>query len=295
MRLPFWRRRALPTRRIGILLAAGAMLVLGAGIAAAGARSPAPKPAASLAVQESGSGSPTIVLVHSIGGSRSDWGAVAPRLAAHHRVLVVELPGHGKSPASEGPPTVEKAAALLSRTLAERNVEHAVLVGHSYGALVALKTALEQPKRAAVVVAVDAATYTPADSERIANADKVLRERYPIFLSAVYLAMTRNAATGDSLLARAQNVDRKALTEYFQDSWREDLRPTIKQLKTPIHLVATEGLWPAGESWTSARKRLGYETAGPAEGHRVANSAHMVPLDQPDSLAAIIESVAARP
>ena len=32
-----------------------------------------------------------------------------------------------------------------------------------------------------------------------------------------------------------------------------------------------------------------------SEGHRVAESAHMVALDQPDSLAAIIEAVAAHP
>lgn len=250
---------------------------------------------ATLAVSESGSGSPTIVLVHSIGGDRNDWSAVAPRLAEHHRVLIVELPGHGQSPPPDGTPTVDGAAASLAKTLADRKVEHAILVGHSYGALVALKTAAEQPKRARAVVAVDAATYTPADSERIAEADRVLRERYTVFLSAVYQAMTKNPETADSLFARAMRVEPSVLTEYFHDSWREDLRPAIRSLKTPVHLVATEGLWPSAESWTSARKRLGYETAGPAEGHRVAGSAHMVALDQPDSLAAIIEAVAAHP
>lgn len=268
------------------LAAAGAALVLApAALALADKAEP-------LAVQELGSGKPTIVLVHSIGGDRSDWSAVAPRLAAHHRVLIVELPGHGQSPAPSGAPTVEGAAAALARTLSERKAEHVILVGHSYGALVALRTAVDQPKRVAVIVAVDATTYTAADSERIEEADKVLRERYSVFLSAVYPAMTRNPATGDSLVARAERVQPAVLTEYFRDSWREDLRPTIRSLKTPIHLVATEGLWPSAESWTSARKRLGYVTAGPAEGHRVADSAHMVALDQPDSLAAIIETVA---
>ncbi|HYJ34257.1 MAG TPA: alpha/beta fold hydrolase [Candidatus Binatia bacterium] len=268
--------------------AAAALLLVLAVSALAG--KPAP-----LAVQESGSGAPAIVLVHSIGGDRNDWSAVAPLLAAHHRVLVVELPGHGQSPPPEGTPTVEGAATSLAKTLADRKVEHAILVGHSYGALVALKTAADQPKRARAVVAVDAATYTPADSERIAEADRVLTERYTVFLSAVYQAMTKNPETGDSLLARAMRVQPSLLTGYFHDSWREDLRPAIRTMKTPVHLVATVGLWPDAESWTSARKRLGYETAGPAVGHRVAESAHMVALDQPDSLAAIIETVAAHP
>lgn len=267
-------------------LSAAIALVMAA--CALGARAP-------LAVQELGSGKPVIVLVHSIGGDRSDWSAVAPKLAEHHRVLIVELPGHGQSPPPAGAPTVEGAAVALRKTLDDLKVDHAILVGHSYGALVALRVAADKPKRAAAVVAVDAGTFTPADSERIAEADKVLRERYPVFLSAVYQAMTKNAATGDSLFAHAQRVEPAVLTEYFRDSWREDLRPAIRSMKTPIHLVATDGLWPPAESWTSARKRLGYETAGPAQGHRVADSAHMVALDQPDSLASIIESVAARP
>jgi pimeloyl-ACP methyl ester carboxylesterase len=279
------RRRSAPAAAAWALFA---WLVFALAAPALGAKAP-------LAVQELGSGKPAIVLVHSIGGDRSDWSAVAPKLAERHRVLIVELPGHGQSPAPAGAPTVEGTAAALLKTLDEFKVERAILVGHSYGALVALRAAADKPKRAAAIVAVDAGTFTPADSERIAEADKVLRERYPVFLSAVYQAMTRNAATGDSLFARAQRVEPAILTEYFRDSWREDLRPTIRPMKTPVHLVATAGLWPEAESWTSARKRLGYETAGPAVGHRVADSAHMVALDQPDSLASIIEAVAAKP
>lgn len=250
---------------------------------------------APLAFEERGSGSPTIVLVHSIGGDRNDWSAVTPLLAARHRVLLVDLPGHGASPAPAGDPTVRSAAASLARTLADRHVERAILVGHSYGALVVLQAALDQPKRAAAVVAVDAATFTPPDSERIAQADRVLKERYSVFLSAVYESMTSDPAAGETLLVRAERVPQPLLTAYIHDSWREDLRPRIRSLKTPVHVVATDGLWPKTESWSNARKRLGYETAGMVEGHRMIESKHMVAVDQPDSLAAVIESVASAP
>jgi len=275
---------ARPRSRGAALLAAGAAGMLLAALATAATSTPG--------VEDRGAGSPAIVLVHNIGGDRNDWGAVAPLLAARHRVLVVELPGHGQSPAPDGPPTVKKAAHALARALAERRVERAILVGHSYGALVALRTALDEPKRAAAVVAVDAATYTPADSARLANVDQVLRERYPVFLSAVFEAMSRNDAHRDSLVARAHRVDPALLAAYFRDAWHEDLRPALRKLKTPVHVVATETLWPTGESWTSARRRLGFETAGPAVGRRVMDSAHMIPMEQPDSLAAAIEAVA---
>jgi len=279
-------------RRVRAAFAALAALAALVVLAATAATAAKPTP---LAVQEMGHGSPTIVLVHSIGGDRGDWSGVAPKLATRHRVLLVELPGHGQSPALTGPPTVGAVADALERTLAEYKVEKAILVGHSYGALVVLEDAADHPKRAKGIVAVDATTYTGADSDRIAEADKVLRERYPVFLSAVFPAMTKDATTADSLLARANRVDATLLAEYFRDSWREDLRPKIHAMKAPIHLVATEALWPSAESWTSARQRLGYATAGPAVGHRVVDSAHMIAMDQPDSLAAIIESVAANP
>lgn len=282
------RPRIRTPRRHRVARIFAALCLLGASAALAG--KPAP-----LAVQELGSGSPAIVLVHSIGGDRGDWSAVAPKLAAHHRVLLVELPGHGQSPAPSDSPTVAATAAALERTLTERKVEHAILVGHSYGALVVLETAAEHPKRASGIVSVDAMTFTGAGEDQIADADKVLRDRYPVFLSAVFPAMTKDATSADSLLARANRVNAALLSAYFRDSWHEDLRPTIRSLKTPVHLVATEALWPSAESWTSARKRLGYETAGPAVGHRVVDSAHMIAMDQPDSLAAIIEAVAAHP
>jgi hypothetical protein len=72
-----------------------------------------------------------------------------------------------------------------------------------------------------------------------------------------------------------------------------DLRPRIKKLKQPIMVVLTDQTWSEAESWSSARARLGYETAGPAIGRRIYLSGHLIPLDQPDSLAAAILDFAA--
>jgi len=279
MRLTFSRR-----------LPAAALAVVGLAAALVGAPAAGPPP---LASEEKGSGSPTIVLIHSIGGDRSDWSAVATLLAVRHRVLLIDLPGHGESALPTKAPAVKDVAREVARALFEHRVERAILVGHSYGALIALQTALDQPKRAQTVVAVDTPTYSTADSEQVASVDKILRERYTVFLSAVFTPMSRDQARGDTLVAHAARVPHDVLAGYFRDAWKEDLRPRLRKLKTPVHLVATETLWPPGESWTSARRRLGYETAGPAQGHRILDSGHMVAMDQPDSLAAVIEAIAA--
>ena len=217
---------------------------------------------------------------------RSSWDRVASLLEKRHKLVVVELPGHGASvPLSKV--SVTAVAAELDRTLRREKIKNPVLVGHSYGALVALEEAAASGKVRGVV-SIDLATYVDADSERIANLVDLMDHRYPLFVRGVFSSMTRDSSQIDSLIAKAQRVPQPILSEYFHDVWRTDLRPRIRTLKTPVLLVATDQTWRTTETWETARERLGYVTAGPVTGRRVFGSAHLVPMDQPDTLAAAI-------
>jgi len=244
-----------------------------------------------LASAERGTGKPTLVLIHGLGQDRDIWDRLASRLEGRYRLLLVDLPGHGQS-ASIANVSVAAVADALDRTLKERKVKQALLVGHSYGGLVALEEAARHPDRAAGVVSIDIATYAEADSERVANLEEIIKQRYPLFLRGVYEPMTRDSTQVEAVVAKAGRVPREVLIEYFRSAWRVNLRPDIVKLKAPILVVATDATWPAAESWTSARKRLGYETAGPAVGSRIWGSGHLVQLDQPDSLATAISDFA---
>jgi pimeloyl-ACP methyl ester carboxylesterase len=80
--------------------------------------------------------------VHGFGGAASNWTLVAPALARRCRVLVPELPGHGGS--SPLPAPVETLDAYADRVVAVLD-DPAVLVGHSLGAVVALRAAARHP------------------------------------------------------------------------------------------------------------------------------------------------------
>jgi pimeloyl-ACP methyl ester carboxylesterase len=244
-----------------------------------------------LAAVERGSGKPMVVLIHGLGQDREVWDRVAARLEGRYRLLLVDLPGHGAS-ASIANVSVDAVADVLDRTLKERKVKQALLVGHSYGGLVALAEAARHPDRAAGVVSIDIATYVEIDSGRVANLEQIIAQRYPLFLRGVYEPMTHDSSQVEPVIAKAAKVPREVLTEYFRDAWRVNLRPSIRTLKAPVLVVATDATWPGAESWTSARKRLGYETAGPAIGRRIWGSGHLVQLDQPDTLAAAISEFA---
>jgi pimeloyl-ACP methyl ester carboxylesterase len=91
-----------------------------------------------------GEGSP-LVLVHGLGGTIENWRGLAPALAANHRVLVPDLPGHGRSaPLPEAPDMDALSGAVLGITDAE-DVRDAVWIGHSLGGVVALRAALLRP------------------------------------------------------------------------------------------------------------------------------------------------------
>lgn len=84
---------------------------------------------------------PTAVFVHGAQNDHSVWG-LQTRYFAHHgfSVLAVDLPGHGRS---KGDPlkTVEAMSTWLEALLEAAQVQHAVLIGHSMGSLIALETA----------------------------------------------------------------------------------------------------------------------------------------------------------
>jgi pimeloyl-ACP methyl ester carboxylesterase len=91
---------------------------------------------------EGGSG-PTVALVHGYGGAASNWTLVAPRLLERARVIVPDLPGHGGSSPLSGPP---ERVDPYSERLADLLGGPAVIVGHSFGAVVALRLAARRPE-----------------------------------------------------------------------------------------------------------------------------------------------------
>ena len=107
-------------------------------------------------VQELGSGS-TIVMVHGllIGSLASWYFTAAPALARAHRVRVYDLRGHGRSERALGGYDVRTMARDLEALVADLDAPFD-LVGHSWGALVALRFALEHPGRVRRLVLVEA-------------------------------------------------------------------------------------------------------------------------------------------
>src|SRR5712672_1741407 len=91
---------------------------------------------------------PPLVLLHGNGAMLQDFeisGILAP-LAQRYRVIAVDRPGFGHTSRPRSQMWTPKAQAdLVHRALIELEVEQAIVVGHSWGTLVALSLALDHP------------------------------------------------------------------------------------------------------------------------------------------------------
>lgn len=80
---------------------------------------------------------PAVVLLHGFPVSKESWDAQAAALAAHARVVRMDLRGLGRSSATPGPYLMESLASDVAGVLEALGIERATIVGHSLGGYVA--------------------------------------------------------------------------------------------------------------------------------------------------------------
>jgi len=109
---------------------------------------------------ESGTGR-TVVMIHGNEGAVQDFQfGVVDLLSREYRVVAIDRPGHGKSDRPAGnAASVVYQAQLLHRTLSVLGITQPILVGHSWGAALALAYALEYPDEVSAMVLLAPAAY----------------------------------------------------------------------------------------------------------------------------------------
>lgn len=96
----------------------------------------------------SGAKGTPILLIHGAGANAREFElSLTPRLHGNHRVLMADRPGHGYSDRLKDSHRLHVQAAQMAGALEETLSlgEKAVIVGHSFGAPVSLRLALDRP------------------------------------------------------------------------------------------------------------------------------------------------------
>jgi magnesium chelatase accessory protein len=104
-----------------------------------------------------GSG-PVLLLIHGTGAATHSWRALAPLLAKKFDVIALDLPGHGFTQAPpRGAYSLPQMAASLAALIASLDVAPEYVVGHSAGAAIAIRMALNGSIRPRRIVSLNGA------------------------------------------------------------------------------------------------------------------------------------------
>ena len=202
-----------------------------------------------------GEGEP-VVLLHGFTGNRTSWDDLAPSLADRFRVLRVELPGHGATPALQVPDESRLPAVgdALARLLDAEGAPRAHFVGYSMGGRALLNFVACHPQRVVSMAVLSASPGIEGEAARRARCaeDEALAERIerdglkafverwmaqPLFASlktadpASLAAERRRKLSGDA-------ASFAAALRAMGPGWQPDLWSHLAELPIPALIMA---------------------------------------------------------
>jgi pimeloyl-ACP methyl ester carboxylesterase len=233
-----------------------------------------------------GKGDPALVFVHCGGCERGFWDGQVAHFAAKHRVVALDLAGHGQSGVGRKDWTMPAFGQDVVSVVEALGLKRVVLIGHSLGGPVVLEAARRMPGRVAGLVLVD----TMVDFEQRLAAEEV--EKYLSALRADYRATTTaitsqyffSASTPEPVKARVLetvlSVPQEIGVAVFRSSAAYDPLPALREIKAPIRAINSD-LFPTNVEG-NRRYVPGYQVA------IMKGVGHYLMLEQPEAFNALL-------
>lgn len=234
-----------------------------------------------------GSG-PAIVLVHCLGCNLHYWDVAAADLARDHRVVRLDLAGHGGSGTDRKTWSVDGFVADIRAVVNAAGVDRFTLVGHSMSGTIALETARELGERVAGVVPIDSVLDVDAHMPAEARAEvlgKMRADYRDVIDEQLPNLMPKNPDPKVVARIRADAIamapDRAAAILESIFAYREDL--TMDHLAMPIVAIDAD-LRPVAIDHNRAH-------APQFDARVIKGTGHWLMLDKPTELASTLREV----
>jgi pimeloyl-ACP methyl ester carboxylesterase len=199
-----------------------------------------------------GAGEPTLVFVHGWSCDARYWHAQVPRFSRQHRVVTIDLAGHGHSGTARTQYTMKafgEDVQAVTEAVGSRNV---ILIGHSMGGSVIVEAARLMPDRVIALVGVDTlgnVEYRPTREEAakwVAPLEKDFRTGARQFVEQMMLpntdAQVREWILAD-MSAAPPAVALSAMNEMLSQYVTGEAARILEQVRIPVMLVNGD-LWP---------------------------------------------------
>lgn len=250
----------------------------------------------SLHYESVGEGSP-VLAIHGLGSSTRDWERQVDVLAESHRVVTVDLRGHGKSDKPQGRYSIQLFSDDVAELVRQLDLVPVTVVGISLGGMVAFQLAADHPDLIDRLVVVNALP----DNEllRAAPLQILMRKLIVRFLGlermgkvlGARLFPDENMEEERSLMARrwAEN-DKTAYQRSFQAAvdW-PGVTGKLDGFDRPMLMISSD------EDYVSLEQKQPYLDALPEMEHTVIEDArHAVPMERAEQFNRVLGEFLAR-
>ena len=246
-------------------------------------------PTGALYVDDGGpedSAAPPVVFLHSLAGTASQWREQLAHLRPYRRAVGLELRGHGRSEApANGDYTIPSVAADVAAAAAALGLARFVLVGHSYGATVALAYAGAHEAQVAGLLLVDPnGDQRRLPAEQLAAFTAALES--PAYEATVRAHWQRISQDGHPAARRAvlRDLDRTpqvTVVESFKALSAYDPLPALARYRGPkLSLITALNETP-----------IGLHRLVPDLPHRlVSGTGHWIQMDRPEQFNELMDA-----
>ncbi len=241
---------------------------------------------------------PTLVLMHFLGGSQREWDEVLPLLGPDQLSVTLDMPGFGGSADISGY-TVAEMADSVEATIRELNLKQYILVGHSMSGKVAAVVARraqdreDQDLAGLVLIAPSPPSPEPMTEEKREGMIASLGHQHEGDFARACKYITRNEERDISkeVEHRAAHevlrMNRNAWVAWLTGGSKEDWTERVGLLTMPALVVAGENDASLGPD--SQRKfTLPHLANGRIE--VVEGCSHLVPMERPSQLATLLSN-----
>jgi pimeloyl-ACP methyl ester carboxylesterase len=245
------------------------------------------------------------VLLHGLGGAAANWVDVAPLLVGRHRVVALDLPGHGGSAPPPAGTGMAGFADVVAETLEDLAAAPALVVGHSFGGQLAVWLAARRPQlvRGLLLVA-PAGIGTRARRARVAVAVSTLlrpgRLVAPLGPRLAPRAWFRTAVLRPFFVADGRAVSERATRGFLAEMRAhadtraaarammvDDVREAFPAVRCPTLVV-----WGARDPQLSLDDAFAFARGLRAPLRLVADCGHLVLGERPDAVADAVSALA---
>jgi 3-oxoadipate enol-lactonase len=235
-------------------------------------------------------GAQLLVLGASLGTSSVLWEDVVPALAARYRVAVVDMPGHGASPAAREPFTIGEIADAVAGAVAELGEARILYAGVSLGGAVGLELVLRHPDlvSAAAILASGAMLGDP-EGWRARAAQVRAQSTSALIIGSAQRwfapgSIERNPVITGRLLHALQDTDDESYALCCEALAVYDVRPRLGEITVPVLAV-----WGAHDEVTpEASLRRIAEGVQHGRGAGLADASHLPPADDAEGTASVL-------